>query len=229
MAVVKGVIFDFNGTLFFDSEFHMEAFNRCFDKYGLPRMSRDDMLRKIFGRTNLQIFTEHFGKNPTPEQLKEFEEYKEGLYMSICKENPKRFRLCDGVPEMLDYLKEHSIPYCIATGSPLVNVNFYFEHLDLGSWFTFDNLIYATGEYRGKPAPDMFLAAAKRLGLEASECAIFEDGTSGIRAAHAANAAKVVAVWEQGVPSPLVDGIEVDDSLHDFSNWREILTGFGLI
>ncbi len=229
MGKVRGLLFDFNGTLFFDSEFHMEAFNRCFDRYGLPRQSREDMLHRIFGRTNVQIYEDNFGTEPTAEQLKEFEEFKEGIYMSICHENPDKFHLCDGACEMLDYLKEHSIPYCIATGSPLINVKFYFEYLDLGRWFTFDNIVYATGEFPGKPAPDMYLLAAKRLGLRASECAVFEDGTSGICSANAANAAKVIAVWEDGVPSPLVDGITVDAAYHDFKNWREILKSFDLM
>ncbi len=229
MREVKGLLFDFNGTLFFDSEFHMEAFNRCFDRYGLPRMSREDMLHKVFGRTNKQIFAEHFGAEPSDRQLSEFEEYKEGLYMSICRENRERLRLCDGAYELLDYLKEHSVPYCIATGSPRVNVEFYFEELDLGRWFTYDNLVYATGEFRGKPAPDMYLLAAERLGLSASECAVFEDGTSGIISANAANAARVIALWQEGIPSPLEFGLRVDAAYHDLKAWRKILKGLGLM
>ncbi len=229
MSEVKGLLFDFNGTLFFDSEFHMEAFDRCFAQYGVKRLSREDMLHKIFGRTNMQIFTENFGYAPTAEQLREFEEYKEGLYISICRETPERLKLCDGACELLDYLKASSIPYCIATGAPLMNVQFYFDELDLGRWFTLDNVVYATGEFPGKPAPDMYQIAAARLGLDASQCAVFEDGTSGIMSANAANAARVIALWEEGVPSPLGFGLRVDASYHDLTDWRKILRELGLM
>ncbi len=229
MARVRGLLFDFNGTLFFDSEFHIEAFWRCFDKYGLPRRDREYMVNKIFGRTNEEIFKKNFKADATREDIAEFERTKEDMYISICKENPDRLCLCKGAAEMFDYLAEHSVPYCIATGSPYENVKFYFDYLGLGRWFTLDNIVYTTGAFRGKPAPDIYLLAAERLALKASECAIFEDGTSGIRAANAAGAAKIIAVWENGIPAPTLDGLQVDGTYHDLSDWKSILSELELI
>ena len=78
-------------------------------------------------------------------------------------------------------------------------------------------------------SPDIYELAAKRLGLDCSECAVFEDGTSGMRSANAARAARVIGVWEQGLPSPLSHGVRVDAVYHDLCDWREILRSIGLL
>ena len=226
---VKGLLFDFNGTLFFDSEFHVQAFIKCFEKYGIPTPDRTAMVNKIFGRSNRDIYLSCFDPNGTEAEIREFELLKEQLYMDICLENPRDFKLCDGAVELLDFLKKQNVPYCIATGSPRENVEFYFKHLELGKWFTYGNLVYTDGTFKGKPAPDCYILAAKRLGLLPSECAVFEDGTSGIKAARAAGADKVIAVWERGLPSPLTDSVCADEEHHDLSDWKGILSRLGLV
>ena len=226
---VKGLLFDFNGTLFFDSDYHITAFERCFDKYHIGRPDREYMVKNIFGRTNRSIFTEQFCPTATDEDILRFEELKEQLYMDSCLEVPSSLKLCDGAEEMLDYLKENSIPFCIATGSPRENVDFYFEHLGLGRWFSYDNIVYTDGSFEGKPAPDCYILAAERLGLSPKDCAVFEDGTSGIKAAMAAEAARVIAVWERGLPSPMLDGARADETHHDLSDWKGILSRLEMI
>ena len=49
--------------------------------------------------------------------------------------------LTQGACEFLDYLKANNIPYAIATGSPMINIEFYFKYLDLEKWFAMDNII----------------------------------------------------------------------------------------
>ncbi len=229
MGKIKGLLFDFNGTLFFDSMFHIEAFAWCYDKYGLPRQSNEYTVANIFGRKNEEIFRNNFKSEFTPEELDEFEQFKENAYMEICRQNPERYKLCDGVCEMFDYLKKNGIPYCIATGSPYKNVMFYFESFGLERWFTLDNIVYENGTFAGKPAPDIYRIAASRLGLSIDECAVFEDGTSGIISARAAEAASVIAVWEEGIPTPVTDKAVPDYIYHDFTKWKEILINLGLI
>ena len=224
MPKIKGLIFDFHGTLFYDTELHLRAFEECFPKYGTPALDRAFMLEAFFGRSNVDIFRGHYVPDASDEQLAEFEEYKEGLYQQLILSEPERYRLSDDVCEMLDFLKGSDIPYCIATGSPKTNVDFYLTALGLDRWFSYDNIIYSTGEFRGKPAPDIFLLAAERLGLAPDECAVFEDGTSGITAARAAKVGKVVAVWEEGYPSPLRGALTVDASYHDFKEWKNIFS-----
>ena len=136
----KGIIFDFNGTLFFDSEKHLEAW----------------------------------------------------------REFSKRLRehtvLAPGAVDFLDFLKENNIPRTIATMSEKDNVDFYIEEFQLAKWFNIDKIVYADGTLPGKPAPDIYIKAAKVLNLKPEECIVVEDAVSGIEAARAAGIGKIIAM-----------------------------------
>ncbi len=226
---IKGVLFDFNGTLFFDSQLHIKSFKKYFTSRGKEEPSEEYIVTEIFGRNNPTIYAEQFNPNASEEEWQAFADEKEGLYRKLCLDSPELMKYTDGVPEMLDYLKENSIPYCLATGSGMDNISFYMENMGLGRWFDMDNIVYFDGSFKGKPEPDTYLLAAQRLGLDASECIVFEDGTSGIMAAQRANAAAVVCVYEPCLPSPLTNGVSCDAVYHDFTDWKNILGKFGIL
>ena len=76
MSKVKGLLFDFNGTLFFDSEYHIEAFFECFRKYGLAVPDQKFVVENLFGRTNEAIFLNHYKPGATKEEITKFEQLK---------------------------------------------------------------------------------------------------------------------------------------------------------
>jgi len=226
---IKGILFDFNGTLFFDSELHLLAFSQCFTDRGMKPLDREYVIRNIFGKQNEEIYRTYFDANATDEEQKAFAAEKEGKYIRLCSETDGYTSLCKGAEEMLEYLKANGIPFCIATGSDLENVEFYFKHLKLDKWFSLDNIVYTDGSFRGKPAPDIYELAAARIGLSPSECVVFEDGTSGLRAAKAAGVETRFAIHEKGLPSPVSDDVSVCGEYNDFSEWRAIFKEIGLI
>lgn len=224
---IKGFLFDFNGTLFFDSELHIRAFKKYFTEHGKEEPTAEFITKNIFGRPNPRIYSDNFNPNPTEEEWMKFADEKEGLYREFCLNSPELMQYTKGAPEFLDYLKENNIPFCLATGSGMDNLSFYMEHMDLGRWFTFDNIVYFDGSFQGKPEPDTYILAAKKIGLDASECAVFEDGTSGIISANRAGAGAVIGVYEPAMPSPIIDGVKCDEIYHDFTQWKEILKNLG--
>ena len=226
---LKGLLFDFNGTLFYDSKLHIEAFKKYFLEHGKEEPTEEYITQKIFGRNNPTIYAENFNPNASEEEWQKFAEEKEGLYRQFCLERPDLMKYTDGVPEMLDYLKANNVPYCLATGSGMDNIDFYMEYMDLGRWFTTDNIVCFDGSFKGKPEPDTYLLAAEKIGLDASECIIFEDGTSGMIAAKRANAGAIVCVYDHTLPTPITDEVAFDVELHDFTSWKEILAGFDMI
>ena len=226
---LKGILFDFNGTLFFDSDLHMEAFRRIFKKHGKPIPSDELMIESFFGCTNETIYRNNFDPDAKQEEIKAFTIEKEDLYRDLCLEMPDTFRLVDGATELLDYLKENHIPFCLATGSDIDNVSFYIKHLGIDRWFSEDNMVYTNGTFKGKPAPDIYRIAASKIELSPSECMIFEDGTSGIRAANAAGAGAVTLIYDSKYPSPLTDETKVDGIYHDLKDWKKILAEYGLL
>ena len=226
---LQGILFDFNGTLFFDSEMHLAAFREMFRRAGLPALSDEDTIHRMFGRNNERICREQFIPDAGPDEVAAFARDKEALYQSFCLQMPERMHLVEGAPAMLDYLKEAGVPFCLATGSGLENIVFYREHLGLDRWFSPDRIVYFDGSFPGKPAPDIYRIAAARLGLAPADCMVLEDGTSGLRAAAAAGAGALAALWEARFPSPVTDGMHVDRELHDLQGWKELLADYGLL
>lgn len=207
----------------------MEAFRKAVPHYGVAAPTDEFMIKNIFGSTNADIFRKFINANATDAECAEFNDRKVGLYFDICLASPEKFRLADGAAEMLDFLKENGVPYCIATGSNREEMDFFIKHLGLERWFSFDeNILYTDGSFKGKPAPDCYILAAKKLGLTPAECLVFEDGTTGMLSATAAGAGVLVAMYESGMPDPVSDRARVDAVYHDFHNWRELLSRYGL-
>ena len=225
--MIKGFIFDFNGTLFFDSKVHIKCFREYALKYGFEVMSDEYVVGNILGRANDLIVRVNYKKDATDEDIAKFSEEKEGLYRELCRKNPEDMHLVSGACELLDYLKENSIPYCIATGSDIDNVNFYLNEMGIDKWFSLDNIVYCDGSFPCKPSPDIYEIAAKRLSLDPSECVVFEDGTSGMLSAKSAGVEKIIAVYEEGLPTPITDEVTPFMVLHSLDNWKAVLSELG--
>jgi beta-phosphoglucomutase-like phosphatase (HAD superfamily) len=105
-----------------------------------------------------------------------------------------------GFTELLDYIVQQQLPYCLATNSRAANA---YECLELaGLKAVFPTLITRDDVRHAKPAPDIFLAAAKRLQVPISQCLVLEDSHAGIVAATRAGA-KSVFVPSTGCVDPL--------------------------
>ncbi len=215
----KGIIFDFNGTLFWDSMKHKEAWRAYSEILRGTPFSDDEMLKYMFGRTNKQIIGYAIGKEPTDEVVEKYGQEKEALYRQMCLEDLEHFHLAEGVEEFLDFLKENNIPRTIATMSDWGNVEFYIKHFNLEKWFDTDKIVFSNGKIPGKPAPDIYEIAAANLGLKPEECIVVEDAISGIDSANAAGIGKIIAICSEEPPElykdlPAVGGII--ESFQDF-------------
>lgn len=227
--MARGVLFDFNGTLFFDTELHIKAFEIVFEDYGKPKPTRDFITERLIGRTNYSIYLDNFDPKGDAAACDKFRRDKENIYYELCLADKNVFRLVDGATDMLDHLKENGIPFTIATGSGGEEIDFFFRHLGLGKWFDKEKIIFTNGTFNGKPAPDCYLLAAEKIGVPASECIVFEDGTSGVRAAMSAGAEGVIVIHESTVPSPLNGEVRADAVYHDLTEWRSILSNYRLM
>lgn len=168
------------------------AWDSFFKKHGFF-LSDEEKHQKMHGRLNKEILKELFGDKLTEADIELYSLEKEYGYQRMCTEL-KDFSLAEGVTELFEKLKERDIPFVIATASGKENVEFYLKQLELGRWFRREHIIYNDGSMRGKPFPDLFLKAIGALGIESKNVVIFEDSVSGIKAAEAAGAGKVVIV-----------------------------------
>lgn len=191
---MKGVIFDFNGTLFFDSHMHYEAWRIFSKKLRGYEFTDDEMRTKMFGRTNADIIEYALGRKPEEKLVESLANEKESMYREMCLRDKENFKLAPGAEDFLNFLKENNIPRTIATMSEWQNVEFYIKEFNLEKWFDIDKIVYSNGKIPGKPAPDIYLIAAKNINKNPQDCIVIEDAISGINAAKSANIGHIIAI-----------------------------------
>ena len=114
MAHIKALLFDFNGTLFFDSNFHITAIKEYFVSCGKQAPSDEYIVQNIFGKSNEEIYSANFANNGACSGWQEFAEQKENRYRQLCLDHPEQMKYTEGATALFDYLKKNGIPYAIA-------------------------------------------------------------------------------------------------------------------
>jgi len=184
------VLLDFNGTMFFDSSLHLEAWSKIYHElYPQGTASPDKQL--FCGPRNDEIL-----KNMAPwldaQQRELYSERKEELYRLACVANPEITHLVNGTQAFLRLLQEKGIPFGLASASIKANIDFFFDTFGLDQWFRKEDVVYDDGTYPNKGA--MHLEAARRLGVSMADCMVIEDSLSSIRQARENGAGCIVAV-----------------------------------
>lgn len=191
---MQGIIFDFNGTLYWDSQLHYDAWREFSKILRGEEFTDEEMRDKMFGHTNEDIIEYAIGRKPTKEMVQKYAYEKESLYRKRCLLDPENFKLAPGAVEFLNFLKENNIPRTIATMSEWDNVEFYIKEFHLENWFDIDKIVFSDGTIPGKPAPDIFMIAAEKIGLNPKDCVVVEDAIAGIRSAQGAGIGKIIAI-----------------------------------
>lgn len=216
MQKFKGIIFDFNGTLFWDEAFHAIAWQKFWEKYNINLSEKEKFL--IHGKTNADIFCQLF-PGCSKDEILAYTREKELMYRNICK--AQKMVLAAGATIMLDFLKQHKVPITIATSSEIENVRFFIENFALHQWFDLDKIVFDDGSIKGKPHPDCYLKAAKNLNLLPDECIVFEDAYSGLKAATQAKIGFIIQVNSSNNPILLKQtDIRIDAVIHHFGEFN---------
>jgi beta-phosphoglucomutase len=183
----RAVIFDIDGTLVDNMHLHAEAFGVFAERHGLPPLTKEDRAR-LDGRRNSEIFPILFNRDVPRDEWVAYEHEKEGLYRELSR---GRLSPLNGLHDLIERLKLERIPIALATSAPKANVVHTLAELELAAEFPV--IVRGDEVARGKPAPDVFIEAARRLGVDAADCLVFEDAPMGIEAAQAAGM-RVVAL-----------------------------------
>src|ERR1700739_2126922 len=189
------VIFDMDGLLFDTEALWQEALLSAAAEGG--REIPDEVFNKSIGVRRSQcrdLFLSHFGEDFL---FEDFHINWRRHFWLIAANNPA---LKPGVPELLEFLDQFRLPRAIATSSSRTTVE---RHLASHSLMDRFDQIICRGDYEnGKPAPDPFLKAAERLGVEPRLCLALEDSHIGVRSAAAAG---MMAVMVPGFTQPTED------------------------
>jgi beta-phosphoglucomutase len=175
----KGVIFDMDGVLVDSAPAHKQSWYELAARQGYP--ISDEIFYGLFGMQNQQILPILAGRALPAEQIDALADWKEQRYRDIIAES---LELAAGGYRLLAQLKDNGFRLAIGSSAPRANLDLIVEKLGLAKFF--DALVSSADAPRGKPAPDTFLAAAKKLRLEPSQCVVVEDAVHGIKAGKAA-------------------------------------------
>ena len=209
MAKIKALLFDLDGVIVSTEKNHFEAWQQTANKLGisfsehdneaLKGVNRVDSLRKILSLGDIAISEQEFEVLLT---------YKNEVYLASISS----LSFSDVLPGVMDLLKcAKAKGIKVGLGSSSKNALMILERLGIKSWF--DVLIDGNGVTKPKPDPEVFLNGAKSLGLLPSECLVFEDALSGVKAAKDGG---FIAI---GVGNPMLKGI-ADVYLNELTEFR---------
>jgi beta-phosphoglucomutase len=179
VTAIKAFIFDLDGVITDTAEYHYRGWKRLADEEGLPFTREDnEHLRGVSRRDSLMLILK--GRVYPEEKIQTMMTRKNTYYLDFIKEISPR-DLLPGAKELLEELR--AAGYRVALGSASKNAQEVLERLGIQSLF--DAVSDGYSVERQKPAPDLFLHAARQLDLPANECVVVEDAAAGIEAARA--------------------------------------------
>lgn len=181
------VIFDMDGVVVDNTKYHILTWKNFSKTLGFP-VSAKTVKEKFLGRLGREIMRSLLPKKISRKQLEKLDAQREACYRKIYA---KAIKPVKGLPGFLKHLQSQKVKIAMATSAPPANVKFVLSKTGLKKYFKI--IIDANGVKRGKPYPDIFLKAAKRLKVSPKNCVVFEDAMHGIEAARRAGM-KVVGV-----------------------------------
>ncbi len=182
-----GLLFDMDGVMVLNHHYHIEAYCTWAARYGYT-ITEQLFNERLTGKTMYSAILEL-----TPELLEKetpefYEEEKESLYRELYKH---KMAATPGLIDFLESAKQNNIPIACGSNAYMKNIDFILDGLSLRKYFS--AAISGTEVAKPKPSPDVYLEAAKKIGVLPENCVVFEDSLTGVQAAKAAGM-KVVGV-----------------------------------
>lgn len=200
MHTPKAFLFDLNGTMIDDMQYHITAWYRILNELGAG-ISMERMKKECYGKNNElleRVFPGRFSED-------------EKNYMSIEKEKQyqqeyrPQLKLIDGLDIFLKQSDEKNIAMAIGSAAIMFNIDFVLDGLNIRPYFT--AIVSADDVQYSKPHPQTYLQCAAKLNLLPQNCIVFEDSPKGVEAA--ANA---------GMPSVVITSMHPKEDFEDFDN-----------
>lgn len=191
-------LFDMDGVLVDNTDFHINAWLQFAQNHDRP-LTKEQYVEHINGHVSADAMAYVFERSIPPGELIVLTEEKEAIYRALYRAH---LAPAPGLLDFLGALKAEQVRLAVGTSAPESNVRFTLDGLPLRSWF--DSIVDAGMIHRGKPDPEIYLTAAKRVGIEPVRCVVFEDAFAGVEAGLRAGM-KVVALATTHTRDELAD------------------------
>lgn len=174
---LQAVIWDLDGVMADTGAEHLLAFQEVLPAYGIA--FSPEIFREVFGMGNRETLAYLTGGSIREDQIERIIEEKETRYRSRIR---GRVQLLPGVRRWLEDFRQKRIRQAVASSAPQANIDVVLDELGIAGFF--DVILSAPSNgLPGKPEPDVFLEAARRLKVEPAGCLVIEDSPAGIEAA----------------------------------------------
>ena len=183
--MLKGAIFDMDGTLFDTEKLYRRAWLDVVAEFG---EEKNYELPIAISGTNLgeesyKVIRRFYPNIDAPAYLAR-------VLVEVRKASESELELMTGVEEILNFFQAEGVQMAVASSAPVAVIEKNLTRANLRGYFKV--LVGGDLVSNGKPAPDIFLLAAKKLNLAPSDCYIFEDSLNGIRSATASGGAAIM-------------------------------------
>ena len=176
----RAALWDVDGTLVDSSELHWLSWREALAAESFP-ITRGQFAA-TFGQRNDEILRGYFGAGLPDAEVARVAEAKETLYRGLVR--TRGLELLPGVGAWLERLRRAGWLQAVASSAPRANLEAIAEALGVREYFS--AVVSAEDVERGKPDPQVFLAAAGRLGVGPAACVVVEDAPAGTEAARRA-------------------------------------------
>jgi beta-phosphoglucomutase len=187
------VIWDMDGVIVDSAQAHRRAWAQLAQETGVT--FSDDYFWQTFGMRNPEIIRPIWGSDLDDRQVRALADRKEQLFRDFVR---TEITALPGALDLMRGLRDAGYRQALASSAPLANIALISE--TLGIQPLLDAIISGEPLPRGKPAPDIFLAAAAQLGVDAAAALVIEDAPAGVQAARAAGMRCIGVSWGKENP-----------------------------
>jgi HAD superfamily hydrolase (TIGR01509 family) len=208
----RALIFDLNGTMINDMEFHIRVWTEILNTDLQAGLSLTQVRSQMYGK-NSELLVRVFGENRFTEEEMEFWSLeKERRYQKSYRPH---IQLINGLDDFLKSAYEKGIPMAIGSAAIPFNIDFILDQLDIRKYFSV--IVSADDVELSKPHPETFLKAARFLNTESASCMIFEDAPKGAEAACRAGIPCVV-ITTMHTRNEFLDSTPVVEFISDYTD-----------
>ena len=178
--MIKAVIFDMDGVISDTEKFHSKIESELLGRFGV-KITPNELTKKYAGVRTKDFFDELLKKQPQKYDLEKLIKEKNTRMEKLTSLSVSPIK---GAINLIKRLKKEKIPLAVASSSNTKYVRIALKKLEVIKFF--DAIITGDMVSNGKPDPEIFLLAAKKIKIKPQECLVIEDGISGMKAAKTA-------------------------------------------
>lgn len=185
MNTKKAFLFDLNGTMIDDMQYHIRAWHKILNELG-ANISMEQMKEECYGK-NDELLERMFPGRFTEDEKMKMSFEKEKAYQAQYKPH---LSFIPGLYTFLQVAKQKKVPMAIGSAAIMFNIDFVIDNLKIRSCF--HAIVGAEDVRNSKPDPETYVLCAERLNMATADCIVFEDAPKGVESARRAGMKAVV-------------------------------------